>query len=140
MSQARAVTAMFVPSVASAFYRSLRAGCSTPAWTVGQQLARPCSVSASDGCSRLPAAAACRSTPPRFRQPHRGRGDRDRRFAGDRRPRPRHNHSALSVPVGRARANNAVIQLSANGDGTIAVTNATAGTVHVILDVNGYLK
>jgi hypothetical protein len=48
--------------------------------------------------------------------------------------------SALSIPLSRARANNAVIELSANGDGTIAVTNPTAGTVHVILDVNGYLK
>jgi predicted nucleotidyltransferase len=48
--------------------------------------------------------------------------------------------SVLSIPVSRARANNAVIQLSANGDGTIAITNETAGIVHVILDVNGYFR
>jgi hypothetical protein len=46
--------------------------------------------------------------------------------------------SALSIPLSRARANNAVIQLSTAGDGTLAATNATTGTVHLILDVNGY--
>jgi hypothetical protein len=48
--------------------------------------------------------------------------------------------SALSVPLSRARANNALIGLSASGDGTIAVTNATGGTVHFILDINGYFR
>jgi hypothetical protein len=46
--------------------------------------------------------------------------------------------SALSIPVERARANNALVQLSAAGDGSILVINATTGTVHLILDVNGY--
>jgi hypothetical protein len=46
--------------------------------------------------------------------------------------------SALAIPVARARANNAIIQLSADGDSTIAVTNDSSGTVHVIVDINGY--
>jgi hypothetical protein len=48
--------------------------------------------------------------------------------------------SALSIPLARARANNALIQLSTSGDGTIAVTNDSAGSVHFILDVNGYFQ
>jgi hypothetical protein len=48
--------------------------------------------------------------------------------------------SALSIPVSRARANNAIVQLSTGNDGTIAVTNASAGTVHFILDVSGYFQ
>jgi hypothetical protein len=46
--------------------------------------------------------------------------------------------SALSIPLARARANNAIIQLATDGSGTIAVANDSAGTVHFILDVNGY--
>jgi hypothetical protein len=46
--------------------------------------------------------------------------------------------SVLSVPVGRARANNALVQLSIDGDGAIAIINVTAGSLHVIVDVNGY--
>jgi predicted RNA-binding protein with TRAM domain len=48
--------------------------------------------------------------------------------------------SALSIPVSRARANNAIVQLSTSGDGTIAVINSTSGPVHVILDVNGHFR
>jgi hypothetical protein len=50
------------------------------------------------------------------------------------------NTSALSIPVSRARANNAIVQLSATGDGTIAAINVSTGPVHVILDVNGYFR
>jgi hypothetical protein len=46
--------------------------------------------------------------------------------------------SALSIPITRARANNAIVQLSTIGDGTIAVTNDSGGGVHFILDVDGY--
>jgi chitinase len=46
--------------------------------------------------------------------------------------------SALSIPLTRARANNAVIQLATTDSGQIAVTNSSSGTVHFILDVNGY--
>jgi hypothetical protein len=48
--------------------------------------------------------------------------------------------SALSVPLTRARANNAMIQLSNDGLGSIAATNDTAGQLHLILDVNGYFR
>jgi hypothetical protein len=48
--------------------------------------------------------------------------------------------SALSIPLSRARANNAIVQLSTHGDGTISVINSTGGTVHFILDVNGYFR
>jgi hypothetical protein len=48
--------------------------------------------------------------------------------------------SALSIPLARARANNAIVRLSTSGDGTIAVTNDSGGSVHFILDVNGYFQ
>jgi hypothetical protein len=48
--------------------------------------------------------------------------------------------SVLSIPLSRARANNAIIDLAADGSGTIAVTNDSAGAVHFILDVNGYFR
>jgi hypothetical protein len=48
--------------------------------------------------------------------------------------------SALSIPLSRARANNAIIQLSTSGADTIAVINGSPGTVHLILDINGYFR
>jgi hypothetical protein len=48
--------------------------------------------------------------------------------------------SSLTIFDDRTRANNALVQLSAAGDGTIAVINASAGTVHFILDVSGYFR
>jgi hypothetical protein len=48
--------------------------------------------------------------------------------------------SALAIPLERARANNAIIELDPTGTGTIAVTNDSAGFVHFILDVNGYFQ
>jgi hypothetical protein len=48
--------------------------------------------------------------------------------------------SVLSIPVSRARANNATVQLSRTGNGQILVINATSGSAHVILDVNGYFQ
>jgi hypothetical protein len=48
--------------------------------------------------------------------------------------------SALSIPLARARANNAIVQLSTSSDGTIAVTNDSSGEAHFILDVNGYFQ
>jgi hypothetical protein len=50
------------------------------------------------------------------------------------------NTSALSIPLARARANNAIVQLSTSSDGTIAVTNDSSGEAHFILDVNGYFQ
>jgi hypothetical protein len=46
--------------------------------------------------------------------------------------------SQLSIPISRARANNAIVQLSVDSLQTIAVINTTAGSVHFILDINGY--
>jgi hypothetical protein len=50
------------------------------------------------------------------------------------------NTSALSIPLARARANNAIIQLATGGTGTIAVSNDSSASVHFILDVNGYFR
>ncbi len=46
--------------------------------------------------------------------------------------------SSLSFSAGQTRANNAVIGLATDGSGTFRVANGSAGTVHVIVDVNGY--
>jgi hypothetical protein len=50
------------------------------------------------------------------------------------------NTSVIPIPTGRARANNALIQLATDGSGTLSVINGSAGTVHAILDVNGYFQ
>ncbi|HLX06910.1 MAG TPA: S8 family serine peptidase [Thermoanaerobaculia bacterium] len=46
--------------------------------------------------------------------------------------------SNINYPTGRTLANNAVVGLPALGAGTIDVQNDGAGTVQLILDVNGY--
>jgi hypothetical protein len=48
--------------------------------------------------------------------------------------------SAISFRTSRTRANNAKIALATDGTGTIGVTNNAAGTVHLVVDVNGYFK
>ena len=48
--------------------------------------------------------------------------------------------SSLSFRAGATRANNGIFLLSTDGAGTIAIHNASAGTVHVILDVNGFFR
>jgi hypothetical protein len=48
--------------------------------------------------------------------------------------------SLINIPVARARANNAVVQLATDGSGTIRVINGSLGTVHLILDVSGYFE
>ena len=48
--------------------------------------------------------------------------------------------SSISFGAGRTRANNGFLELSRAGDGTFRVINRSAGTVHFILDVNGYFK
>lgn len=47
---------------------------------------------------------------------------------------------ALAIPLARARANNAIIQLATDSSGAIAVTNDSPGAVHFILDVNGFFR
>jgi hypothetical protein len=48
--------------------------------------------------------------------------------------------SNLNFGAGRIRANNAVLRLAADGTGTVAVLNGSAGANHLILDVNGYFQ
>jgi hypothetical protein len=48
--------------------------------------------------------------------------------------------SNINFSVGQTRANNAVVFLATNGTGSLATLNGAAGTVHFILDVNGYFQ
>jgi hypothetical protein len=48
--------------------------------------------------------------------------------------------SSISFAAGATRANNAIVRLSTDGAGSIAVENDAAGAVHFILDVNGYFQ
>jgi hypothetical protein len=48
--------------------------------------------------------------------------------------------STISFSAGQTRANNAQIQIATDGSGTIKVDNASSGTVHLVLDVNGYFE
>jgi IPT/TIG domain/Metallo-peptidase family M12 len=48
--------------------------------------------------------------------------------------------SNINFGAGQTRANNAVVLLATDGNGTLAVRNGAAGTVHFILDVNGYFQ
>jgi hypothetical protein len=40
--------------------------------------------------------------------------------------------------VNQTRANNAILELSTSGNGTVGVINQSFGSVHVVVDVNGY--
>jgi hypothetical protein len=48
--------------------------------------------------------------------------------------------SAISFRAGKTRANNAMVKLATDGTGKIGVKNDSAGTVHFVLDVNGYFR
>ena len=48
--------------------------------------------------------------------------------------------SNLSFGAGLSRANNTVLLLASDGSGTVRVENGSAGTLHAILDVNGYFQ
>ncbi len=52
------------------------------------------------------------------------------------------NTSSINFPTGVTRANNAILALAANGQGTLSARPSlmNAGTVHLILDVNGYFQ
>jgi hypothetical protein len=50
------------------------------------------------------------------------------------------SHSNINFSAGQTRANNTVVLLATNGAGTLAVLNGSAGTVHLIVDVNGYFQ
>jgi hypothetical protein len=47
--------------------------------------------------------------------------------------------SNVNFSVAQTRANNAIVLLATNG-GTINVKSGSAGTVHFVLDVNGYFQ
>jgi hypothetical protein len=46
----------------------------------------------------------------------------------------------LNFTPGQTRGNNAIVTLAFDGSGAIKVRNASGGTVHFILDVNGYFQ
>ena len=48
--------------------------------------------------------------------------------------------STISFGAGRTRANNAMLLLAGDGTGTVNVVNRSPGSVHVIVDVNGYFR
>lgn len=60
-------------------------------------------------------------------------------FAGDQ---PAPQTSTINFRAGQVRANNAVIPLATNGEGTLGVLTSIGGpgSVHVVLDVNGYFE
>ncbi len=48
--------------------------------------------------------------------------------------------SNLSYRTGKTRANNSILELSRVGDGTFKIHNRSTGSVHFILDVNGWFQ
>jgi hypothetical protein len=48
--------------------------------------------------------------------------------------------SSLNFTTGQTRANNAILRLATDGSGAVKVFNGSVGTVHVIIDVNGYFQ
>jgi hypothetical protein len=48
--------------------------------------------------------------------------------------------STINFSPGQTRANNAVVPLASDFSGRIKVTNGSGGSVHFLLDVNGYFK
>jgi hypothetical protein len=48
--------------------------------------------------------------------------------------------SSVNFSSGQIRGNNAVVVLATDGTGSIRVKNGSAGSVHFILDVNGYFQ
>jgi uncharacterized repeat protein (TIGR01451 family) len=59
-------------------------------------------------------------------------------FAGDGLTPP--PVSTINFAAGVTRANNAIVPLATDGSGTINVRNGSAGSVHFVLDVNGYFQ
>jgi hypothetical protein len=48
--------------------------------------------------------------------------------------------STITFSAGQTRANNGMLYLATNGNGSIAIENDSAGSVDFILDVNGYFQ
>jgi hypothetical protein len=50
------------------------------------------------------------------------------------------NASTLNFSPGQTRANNAIVMMASSGSGTFALRNSSTGSVHVVIDVNGYFE
>ncbi len=48
--------------------------------------------------------------------------------------------TSISFNAGKTRACNSMLQVALDGSGTVKVNNSAAGTVHFVLDVNGYFE
>jgi FG-GAP-like repeat/PKD-like domain len=48
--------------------------------------------------------------------------------------------SSINFNAGQTRPNNAVLSLSRDGTGRVNIYNGSGGTVHVVIDVNGYFQ
>jgi hypothetical protein len=48
--------------------------------------------------------------------------------------------SSVNFNAGQTRANNAILPLSSDGTGGVNIYNGSGGTVHVVIDVNGYFQ
>jgi hypothetical protein len=48
--------------------------------------------------------------------------------------------TTVALRAGTTRANNASLQLALDGSGTIKVQNTSAGTVDLVIDVNGFFR
>ena len=48
--------------------------------------------------------------------------------------------SVISFGVGQTRASDALLLLALDGTGGVKVHNASAGSVHLVIDVNGYFQ
>ncbi|MCM3875105.1 MAG: hypothetical protein NEA02_01665 [Thermoanaerobaculia bacterium] len=50
------------------------------------------------------------------------------------------NASTISFGPGQTRANNTILKMAENGSATVGVFNSAPGSVHLIVDVNGYFQ
>ena len=48
--------------------------------------------------------------------------------------------STINFSGGQVRANNAILRLATDGTGSVTVFNGSAGSNHLIVDVNGYFR
>jgi hypothetical protein len=48
--------------------------------------------------------------------------------------------STINFVAGQVRANNAVLQLSSDGNGTLNVFNGSSGATNFVLDVNAFFR
>ena len=58
-----------------------------------------------------------------------------RMFSGDEQPDVA---TAISFASGKTRSNNVVLKLAGDGSGSLGVSSTATGSVHLVIDVNGY--